>query len=245
MPKKRAFMTHFEESQWAKSHFSQNYRDAANIFLPFRSQFIDITKAFYKHYISQNTNVSVLDLGCGDGLFMQELLKSFTPTKARLVDGSNDMLDAAKERLGRQENVYFSKASFQELLINDPFNEQFHFIYSSLAIHHLPFEEKINLYTYIYNHLAIDGCFVHYDVVVPPSEKLDRCYMSMWRQWIKSHPAINKRKDLIGIPEEYKGNQDNIPDTLDSQLRALETIGFRDVDCYFKYGIFTLFGGFK
>ncbi|MCP4614537.1 MAG: SAM-dependent methyltransferase, partial [Planctomycetes bacterium] len=140
---------------------------------------------------------------------------------------------------------YFSKASFQELLINDPFNEHFNFIYSSLAIHHLPFEEKINLYTYIYNHLATEGCFVHYDVVASPSERLDKCYMSMWRQWIKNHPAINTRKDLIGIPEEYKGNQDNIPDRLDSQLRALETIGFRDVDCYFKYGIFTLFGGFK
>lgn len=238
-------MTDFDESEWAKSQFSQSYRDTADIFLPYRRQFIDLAKAIYRHYISQNTHASVLDLGCGDGLFVQELLRSFTLAKARLVDGSSDMLDAAKERLGRQENVFFSKASFQELLINDPFSEQFDFIYSSLAIHHLPLEEKTGLYAYIYDHLAIDGCFVHYDVVVPPSEKLDGCYMSMWRQWIKSHPAIDKHKDLIGIPNEYKDNQDNIPDTLESQLKALETIGFRDVDCYFKYGIFALFGGSK
>lgn len=238
-------MTQFDESEWAQSHFSRDYRDAANIFLPFRRQFIDITKAIYRHYVSQSPDTSVLDLGCGDGLFVQELLKSFTPAKARLVDGSSDMLNAAKERLGKQDNVYFSKASFQELLINDPFDEHFTFVYSSLAIHHLSFEEKIALYTYIHKHLATEGCFVHYDVVLPPSENLDRCYMAMWRQWIESHPAISKRKDLIGIPEEYKGNQDNMPDTLDSQLRALEAIGFRDVDCFFKYGIFALFGGFK
>ena len=238
-------MTTFDESRWAESDFSQNYRDAANIFLPFRSQFIEITKSFFGHYVSQNSNAKVLDLGCGDGLFVQELLKSFTPAEVRLVDGSNEMLDAAKKRLGEKQNIFFSQASFQELLVNDSLNENFDFIYSSLAIHHLLFEDKKSLYTYIYNHLSTGGCFVHYDVVLPPSEKIEGYYLSMWRQWIKNHPAIEERKELIGIPEEYKGNQDNIPDTLDSQLRAMEEIGFKDVECYFKYGIFSLFGGFK
>lgn len=238
-------MAQFEKSRWAESEFSQNYRDAANIFLPCRSQFIETTKSFFEHYISQNTKAKVLDLGCGDGLFIQELLKSFSPAKVMLVDGSNEMLDAAKERLGNQSNLFFSKASFQELLINDSLNENFDFIYSSLAIHHLTFQEKKNLYTYIYNHLSTDGCFVHYDVVVPPSEKLESYYISMWRKWIKKHPAIEKRKELISIPEGYKDNQDNTPDTLDSQLKALQEIGFKDVDCFLKYGIFSLFGGFK
>ena len=238
-------MAQFDESRWAEKDFSQNYRDDANIFLPFRSRFIDTAKTLYEEYISRNTNASVLDLGCGDGLFIQELLKSFAPAKVRLVDGSNEMLDAARERLAEHANLIYSKASFQELLTNDPLDELFDFIYSSLAIHHLPFEEKESLYTYIYNHLSIGGCFVHYDVVVPPSEKLERCYMSLWREWISKHPAIDEHRDLTGIPEEYEGNQDNIPDRLDSQLRALEAIGFKDVDCYFKYGMFSLFGGFK
>lgn len=238
-------MTQFETSRWTESEFSQNYRDAANIFLPFRSQFIEITKSFFGHFISQNAQANVLDLGCGDGLFIQELLKSFTPAKVRLVDGSNEMLDAAKERLGEQEIIYFSLASFQELLSKDPINENFDFIYSSLTIHHLPFDEKKNLYTYIYNHLSAGGCFVHYDVVISPSEKTESYYLSIWRQWIRENSAIEKHKKLISIPEQYKNNKDNVPDTLDSQLRAMKEIGFKDVDCYFKYGIFTLFGGFK
>jgi tRNA (cmo5U34)-methyltransferase len=238
-------MTQFETSRWAESEFSQNYRDAANIYLPYRSQFIEITKSFFKHFISKNTQAKVLDLGCGDGLFIQEFLKSFTPANVRLVDGSYEMLEAAKERLGEQGNLFFSQVSFQELLSKDPINENFDFIYSSLAIHHLPFVEKKNLYNYIYNHLSAGGCFVHSDVVFPPSEKLERFYLSIWRQWIKKHPAIEKHKELIDIPEEYKDNKDNIPDTLDSQLSAMKDIGFKDVDCYFKYGIFSLFGGFK
>lgn len=238
-------MTQFETSRWVESEFSQSYRDAANIFLPFRSQVIEITKSFFEHFISQNTQAKVLDLGCGDGLFIQELLKSFTPAKVRLVDGSNEMLDAAKKRLGEQEKLHFSLASFQELLSKDLIDENFDFIYSSLAIHHLPFEAKRILYAYIYNHLSTGGCFIHYDVVVPPSEKIESCYLSIWKEWIKKHPAIEKRKDLINIPEQYKNNKDNVPDTLDSQLRIMKEIGFKDVDCYFKYGIFSLFGGFR
>ncbi|MCF7975601.1 MAG: class I SAM-dependent methyltransferase [Phycisphaerae bacterium] len=238
-------MTQFEKSEWAQSKFAQNYRDASDIFLPYRGQFIDTAILFYTQWVSLNTQARVLDLGCGDGLFMQALLKSFTPARIRLVDGSQDMLNAAKERLGEQKSIEFMQASFQTLLANDSLNEQYDFIYSSLAIHHLRFDEKKKLYGYIYDHLDAGGCFVHYDVVTPPSERLDRCYMSMWRQWIKGHPATENRRELVGIPEEYKGNQDNMPDTLDSQLKALQEIGFKDVDCYFKYGIFALFGGRK
>jgi SAM-dependent methyltransferase len=72
-------MSKFEKTRWAENEFSKNYRDDANIYLPFRSQFVEITKSFYGHFISQNTEAKILDLGCGDGQFIQELLKSFTP----------------------------------------------------------------------------------------------------------------------------------------------------------------------
>lgn len=238
-------MSKFEKSKWADHEFSQNYRDDASIYLPLRSQFIEITKSFYDHFISQKDTAKVLDLGCGDGLFIQELLKSFTPAKVTLVDGSNEMLEAAKERLGSQGNLNFTQASFQKLLNSDPLNENFDFIYSSLAIHHLTFDEKKKIYTYIHNHLSSSGYFVHYDVVVPPSGKLENWYFTLWRQWIKNHAAQEKREELLGIPDQYKENPDNTPDTLKTQLEALEKIGFKNVDCYFKFGIFSLFGGSK
>ena len=238
-------MSKFEKTRWAENEFSKNYRDDANIYLPFRSQFVEITKSFYGHFISQNTEAKILDLGCGDGLFIQELLKSFAPAMVTLVDGSIEMLEAAKKRLGNQANLHFMQASFQELFANDTLTEHFDFIYSSLAIHHLPFDEKKKLYTLIHKHLSPGGHFVHYDVVVSSVEQLEKWYLSLWRQWIQQHPAREKREELFEIPDRYKSNQDNTPDTLDSQLKALKQIGFRNVDCYFKYGVFSLFGGRK
>jgi tRNA (cmo5U34)-methyltransferase len=37
----------------------------------------------------------------------------------------------------------------------------------------------------------------------------------------------------------------NKPDTLKNQMDTLREIGFKDVDCFYKYGIFSMFGGRK
>lgn len=238
-------MSKFDDSRWADTEFSQNYRDDADIFLPFRRQFIEVAKSFYGHFFSSNPVAAVLDLGCGDGLFVQELLQFFSPREITMVDGSSEMLQAARKRLGKRLEINFIEIDFQNLLAERPLENRFDFIYSSLAIHHLPYREKCRLYEYIHELLNSGGCFIHYDVVVPCSDKIEKWYLSAWREWIRNYPDKERSERLLGIPEQYKGNQDNLPDTLDSQLQALETIGFKDVDCYFKHGIFSLFGGFK
>jgi tRNA (cmo5U34)-methyltransferase len=53
-------------------------------------------------------------------------------------------------------------------------------------------------------------------------------------------------RDLFSdIIRRYMESGDNRPDTLDDQLNALKSIGFSSVDCYYKYGIFTVYGGKK
>jgi len=236
-------MAEFDQSRWADDGFSGDYRDEADIYLPRRRHFMDMALSFYGHFISGNRAARILDLGCGDGLFIRQLLQSFAPAEITLVDGSAAMLAAAQARLGDRADIRFIRASFQELLGNDPFAGNFDFVYSSLAIHHLLSAEKRDLYAYIYRHLAPGGCFVHYDVVLPCSEGLEKWYLSLWRQWIGEQPDLGKREKLLTVPEQYKGNPDNMPDSLEAQLAMLEQIGFQQVDCYCKYGIFALFGG--
>jgi tRNA (cmo5U34)-methyltransferase len=238
-------MSEFEKSRWADREFSQNYRDEADIYLPFRHQFIALAKSLYGHFTDADITAGVLDLGCGDGCFMEEFLNTFAPARVTLIDGSAEMLEAAKNRLIKHPHINFIRASFQDLLAGRGLNDSFTFIFSSLAIHHLPFQVKTQLYGYIYNHLSPNGFFALYDVVVPPSGKIEEWYLSLWKQWIKEHSAKDMRARLLGIPEQYKGNPDNMPDTLGSQMDALKKIGFKEVDCYCKHGIFSLFGGFK
>jgi tRNA (cmo5U34)-methyltransferase len=49
-------------------------------------------------------------------------------------------------------------------------------------------------------------------------------------------------KEGCGVGK-HSGKEENKPDTLNDQLNALRAAGFKDVDCYYKYGIFSMFGG--
>lgn len=240
-------MTEFNKSQWAKPEFTQEYRDSADVYIVERRRLLEILKSFYKHFIGNKPNSNILDLGCGDGIVIYELLKIDNSIEATLIDGSEDMLNKAKDRLKDFGNLHFIRASFQEILNKDTVPQSYDLIVSSLAIHHLTMEEKTALFRTIYSHLNVDGCFLNIDVVLAPSDALEKWYLLLWKQW------IDERKSFLGIEDSqfddiagrYKDNTDNKPDTLDMQLTALQTIGFKDVDCFYKYGIFTMYGGKK
>jgi tRNA (cmo5U34)-methyltransferase len=236
-------MSDFDSSQWTDSEFSQEYRTYANDYLPDRFKLIEIVISFFRHFLHEVNAPRVLDLGCGDGLVMHELLKGDDSIRATLVDGFSEMLESAKKRLVDFDIVQFVQATFQDLLEDDRLPSNFDFIFSSFAIHHLEMEEKKALYGYIYHHLNTDGFFLNLDVVLAPYQDLEEWYLSLWREWIHANVDNSKQADLLPIPQQYKENPDNFPDTLSTQLEALQTIGFKNVDCFYKYGIFTLFGG--
>jgi len=240
-------MTEFNDLQWVKPEYSQGYRDSADVFIVERKRLLEILKSFYKHFVGNKPNSNILDLGCGDGIVIDELLKIDNSIEATLIDGSEDMLSRARDRLKDFKNVHFIRASFRELLNKDALLQNYDFIVSSLAIHHLPMEEKTVLFKTIYSHLKADGHFLNIDVVLAPSDAVEQWYLLLWKEW------IDERKSFLGIEGghygdiiwKYKDNTDNKPDILAAQLNTLQAVGFKDVDCFYKYGIFTMYGGKK
>jgi len=237
----------FDNSNWAKAEFAREYRDNAEIYVIERRRLLAILRSFYKHYLKGGRPKTILDLGCGDGVITREILKVDGSASATLLDGSEDMLNTARERLKHFKNVQFIRAGFQDFSQKDILDQDFDLIVSSLAIHHLTRDEKRSLFKKIYAHLDPHGHFVNIDVILAPTESLEEWYMSLWKEW------ISEKKISLGIEDHYfddiirryKENKDNKPDTLRDQMDALREIGFKDVDCFYKYGIFSMFGGRK
>ena len=236
-------MTGFMNSRWSDAVFSQGYRDSADNFIPERGKLVQTTQFLYRHFMNGRKGNSVLDLGCGDGLFVHELLRIDPDIEATLVDASVDMLAAARHRLSGLERAHFVQASFQDVLVEDPLRVPFDFILSSLAVHHLDREQKDALFEYVFSHLKPGGMFVNVDVVRAPTALLEDMYLALWKEWIICNCDSSKNGELLQVPQKYRENADNKPDSLMTQLQALERIGFKNVDCYYKFGIFAVFGG--
>jgi tRNA (cmo5U34)-methyltransferase len=238
-------MSNFENSHWSDSGFAQEYRDQADGYVPERRRLIEIAQSLYSHLAKGGQPRRILDLGCGDGLMVQELLKVDKGIDATLVDGSQEMLKAAGMRLARFDRKHLIHASFQDLLAQDPLQNTFCFVLSSLAIHHLVMAEKEAMFEYVHRHMDPGGFFLNIDVVLSPTDNLEKWYLALWQEWIDAHTAGSKKASLLPVPQQYKDNLDNTPDPLLPQLQSLTSIGFENVDCYYKYGIFAMFGGSK
>ncbi len=241
-------MSGFDETKWNDKDFSKEFRDAADAFIPERKRHLETAVSYYKYFLQGNAGKNILDLGCGDGSLTAALMEEESAITATLTDASADMLTAAKERFSDHKGIEFINATFEDMVKEELLGDRrFDFAVSSLAIHHMSFEGKKALFSYVFDHINTGGAFYLIDVVLPPTERLEEWYLHMWTEWLKTKPAGDKGKESITFDasKKYKDNPGNTPDTLQAQLSALEEIGFTEVDCFYKSGIFTAFGGRK
>jgi len=239
-------MTDYESSRWRDRAFADGYTDYADSMIQERRKLIGLMLSFYAHYMGGRARVDALDLGCGDGTLTLELVKCFDNINPTLLDGSEDMLEKSRARLAGVKDASYITASFQDILKGKCKLPEYDFIFSSLAIHHLDTAEKAGIFDIAHNRLRDGGSFLNIDVVLPPSDALEGWYLAFWKDWIDGRKKeFDLNFDGSEIITRYKGNDDNKPDTLDSQLSALKAAGFNDVDCYYKHGIFVVYGGSK
>lgn len=232
-------MARFEETRWADPVFVQEYMDTADDVIPNRNQMTMIALSLYRSFGTGRSHPQILDLGCGDGRLTETLLEADDTAQITAVDASPMMLASARQRLDGNTRVRFVEATFQRAVAEDLLPGPFDCIVSFLAIHHIDTREKLALLQYVHNHLIPGGLFVIADPVRPVSQALEAWSLDVWRQWAKTY-FVPKAGRAPGLIPERLGD---MIDPLAPQMKALETIGFREVDCYYKHGMFAMFGG--
>jgi len=239
------------DNRWLSEHdrsLIDFYLDQSDEFLVERARAIQIMCTLFKYHFGDRSGLRLLDLGCGNGIVSRSLLARFPGHSVDLMDGSPVMLEEARRQLAGKACDFIHR-TFEDHLRRPPDEQRYDFIYSSLAIHHLAHPDKVRLYSACYVSLAFGGLLLNYDVVKPPSERSEAWAFQLWRDWANENLVRQGRTAELGkhdrLPEVYQRKAENKPSGLLEQLGALEAVGFRDVDCYLKYGIFALFGGTK
>lgn len=166
----------------------------------------------------------ILDIGSGDGRLLA-LLKAARPHAQFIgLDFSPTMLEAARKRFAGDANVALVAHDFADRL---PALGDFDCVVSSFAIHHVTHDRKRSLYAEIFGLVRPGGVFCNLEHVSSPTVKL--------------HEEFLKRLD---VAPEQEDPSNKLLD-LETQLAWLRDIGFRDVDCHWKWRELALLAGSK
>lgn len=192
----------------------------------------------------------VLDLGAGNGILLAAVLEAFPEARGVALDFSPLMLEQARERLA----VYGERAGVVEADLETPLWLQtiqgpFDAVISGFAIHHLPDERKQVLYREVHALLFDGGAFVNSEHVASPTRPVEE----MFEDAMTEHLYFRRKErgdavTLEQVRQEFLTRPDraaNILVSVEEQCRWLRAIGFRHVDCFWKYFELAIFGGFK
>ncbi len=199
-----------------------------------------------------NDPITVLDMGCGDGILMEAVLRHWSGARGIALDGSPTMLEQAAERLSA---FHPSAVTFVAADFNDPTwhkqlpTDQYQAIVSGFAIHHSEDARKRALYAEIYALLAPGGVFVNIEHVASASSHGEDLFERAYAKNIVRHRREQGGEAIFEeVLQEIRTRLDKSANRLtpvETQLQWLRGIGYTDVDCYWKHYELAVFAGYK
>jgi len=221
--------------------------ETADHYVVERRTLLGVVTSLYREFLGVGNRCVLLDLGCGDGIIAETLCSADETLRAIEVDGSPEMLDAAQKRLEPFRNVEFRRHTFQEFIATpcvEPSSVDL--VASAFAIHHLCSAEKRALFDVLPSALKSGGFFLNVDVVLPDGSLYEDWFYDLWGECIiDRQKRWSLEEDHSGVPSRARENPENQYESLGSQLRTLRNAGFADVECFYRYGLFGVYGGRK
>ena len=189
---------------------------------------------------SKKEYIRVLDLGCGTGGTSVALLKEFPLARVTGIDSSPAMLEVASGKVKQTTwRIDFLCQDIKDSLTQC--EDGFDAILSAFSLHYLNEEEKKEVFGRCLAALKPGGIFIDAEAVLSSSEKVYQSYLEKWKEFQRSNGFS---EDEIGA-HMLKFVRDVKPLTVERQVCLMSEAGFIDVECYFKYLNWAVFGGYK
>ena len=170
--------------------------------------------AISKPITSTIEKIRVLNIGCGTGLEFESILKKIPFAQIDCIDLSLEMLNLLKERLNKstcQLNTFC--CSYLDFKYED---DIYDYIIASATLHHLLDDEKMKLFTKIFNSLKIEGTLIvgdRYSTIEESKIKLEE-----YEKYLR-----------IGLDVKSGQYHVDIPTTVENEQKLLEDTGFKGI----------------
>ena len=177
-----------------------------------------------RNFITQGGTVS--DIGCSNGLAVEQFVTQFPQTQFFLSDISEPMLNACRERYKNDKNV---NVAYHDLRNPMPTKDN-DLVISCLTLQFTPIEYRWNILQSIYDSLKPGGALIFVEKVLGNSAKIDdilvKEYYNIKREHGYTEELIqNKRKSLEGVL---------VPLTTGFNEHLMTMCGFKEIDCFWR-----------
>lgn len=194
----------------------------------------------------------ILDMGCGDGILMEAILRQWPGSQGVALDGSPAMLEKAAERLSvfHPAAVTFVQADFSlpDWTRSVP-RDQFEVVVSGFAIHHCEDARKKAIYQEVFDLLAPGGVFVNIEHVASAGAYGEELFERAYAQNLtRARREAGQNAAFEDVFHEINTRPDKSANRLtpvDTQLTWLREIGYENVDCYWKHYELAVLAGYK
>lgn len=168
----------------------------------------------------------IADIGCSNGLAVEELVNKLPNAFFELSDISEPMLEKCREKYEGKTNVSIKKHDLRKGL----YSWGADVVISCLTLQFTPIEYRLQILQSIYESLREDGVFILVEKVIGATANIDNllvdAYYDIKRENSYSEELIkSKRKSLEGVL---------VPLTSRFNEELMRTIGFKEIDTYWR-----------
>jgi tRNA (cmo5U34)-methyltransferase len=192
----------------------------------------------------QEQAIRILDLGAGYGALAAVILEDRPNASALCIDGSEEMIKIGRERNGKfKERIEFGHAALDSRAWLNLVSGAFDAVISARALHHLTQEQRRQLFRDAHGLLRPGGIFINADSLKASSEVLRGHYRRTRQRWID--------EPLRNMPKETQPVRTQLPHgahyngLMEDELGSLRAAGFQDVDVFWKFTNYAVYGGFR
>ena len=167
---------------------------------------------------------TLLDLGCGTGLELDEIFKRFPDLSVVGIDLTKAMLDKLHEK-HRDKDMKLICADYFEVGFGEGI---FDAAVSFQTMHHFEKNKKVELYRKIHRALKPAGVYIECDYMVENQEEEDDLFA-----------FSNKIRRQLGLPDDEYYHFDT-PCTIDNQIKMFREAGFATAEMVWRVGNTTI-----
>ena len=207
-----------------QSHFRAQvaeYGELMRRIIPFYGEQRDLLVSLIP--FERDADLSILDLGCGPGLFTHRLRREYPNARLTAFELTEEMLSACQGRMGADPLVAYRLGDFR----TDDFGTGYDVIVASLSLHHLQISERPSFYAKALRSLRPGGRLLAAEVIVDEDAEVREEHHELWRRFMRSNAEDSDSWFAKHLAKDH-------PMTLSDIFERLNGAGFRKVGCAWK-----------